>query len=83
LLQLSFTTTTSVTLVGWLREPLVPVMLIVKVPVGVVVAVLTVRVDVVPVAGLGLKLAVTPGGRVPTLRVTAPLKPLVRVIVMV
>jgi hypothetical protein len=56
--------------------PAVPVIVRVERPVGVVVAVVTVRVeDPVPVMLVGLKLAVAPAGSPLTLRPTVPLKP--------
>ena len=54
-----------------------------KVPVGVVADVVTLRVELVPVAGLGLKLAFAPAGKPPAERVTAPVKPPVRAMLTV
>lgn len=64
------------------REPLVAVIVIVKVPGTAFAATLSVSVDVV-VVGLGLKLAVTPEGKPDALRVTEPVNPFSGVIVMV
>ena len=66
--------TVSVTVVEWLRLPLVPVMVSGKLPVcgcppPVTVSVLELVVDD------GLKLALTPWGRPVTLRLTLPVKP--------
>ena len=57
----------------WLRLPLVPVIVSVKVPRVVVLSVLTVSVAVAEV-GFGLNVAVAPLGRPLTLSVTAWLK---------
>jgi len=46
-----------------------------KLPVGVVGLVVTVRVEELPAAGLGLKLPPAPAGRPLTLRLTDPAKP--------
>ena len=76
--------TTSVTKVVWLTVPLVPVIVNGKLPVGVVLAVVTVKVeepDVVTDAGL--KLAVAPVGSPLTLRFTVPVNPSVGVTVTV
>src|SRR5207237_1154793 len=58
----------------WLRAPLVPVIVSVKIPTGELVAVVTVRVDV-EVPGLGLNVPVTPVGSPLTLNVTWLAKP--------
>jgi len=62
----------------WVREPLTPVMVSGNVPAGVLAVALTVRVED-PVAGFGLKLPVAPVGNPLTLNVTAPVKPLIGV----
>jgi hypothetical protein len=68
--------TTSVAVVLWTRLPLVPVIANVYVPVGVVVAVVTVSVDVPePLTEVGLNVPVAPVGKPVTLNVTVPLKP--------
>jgi hypothetical protein len=66
--------TTSDTFVVWVRLPLVPVIVSVDVPVGVLAAVFTFNVEELP-AGLGVKLAVAPVGRPLTLNVTWPPNP--------
>jgi len=67
-----------VTVVVLLRVPLVPLMVSVLVPVGVLPVVEIVRVDVHdgPVADLGLKLADEWDGSPVTLMLTLPAKPL-------
>lgn len=66
--------TVSWTVVVCVREPDVPVMVTVEVPVAALA--LAVRVSVLtPVVGLGLKPAVTPFGKPEALSVTLPLKP--------
>jgi hypothetical protein len=73
--------TMSVTDVVWVKLPLTPVMVTVKLPVGVVVAVVTVTIEEMsPEAGFGLKLAVAPAGNPAALKVTSPAKPPFRVI---
>jgi hypothetical protein len=68
--------TTSVTVVVWTVEPLVPVMVIVNEPVGVVLSVVTVMVEEPEVVtDGGLKLAVAPEGNPLALKVTVPVKP--------
>jgi hypothetical protein len=68
--------TISVTVVAWTRVPLVPVIVRVELPTGVLALVVTVMVDdPVPVTVVGLKLAVTPVGNPLALKVTIPLKP--------
>jgi len=58
------------------KEPLVPVMVIVGLPIGVLDVVVIVRVEVVPgVMGVGLNEGVAPVGRPEALRLTEPLKP--------
>ena len=71
------------TLVVWLSDPLVPVIVSCEVATGVFDAVLTVRVELLVVVGLGLKLPVAPVGSPLTLNVTASAKPPVRLIVTV
>jgi hypothetical protein len=71
----------SVTVLLWLRAPLVPVIVSVKVPVA---ALSPVRVRVVlpdPATVDGLKLAVMPGGTPLAVKLTLPVKPPVGVIV--
>src|SRR5260370_36918462 len=75
---------TSVTVVEWTVAPFVPVMVIVDVPTGVVLAVVTVRVeepDVVTAAGL--KEAVAPVGNPLAVKVTVPANPFSAVCVAV
>src|SRR6516225_4913241 len=68
--------TTSVTVVECVRLPLVPVMVIVYVPVGVVELVETDRVELPePATEVGLKFAVAPLGNPLTLKFTDPVKP--------
>jgi hypothetical protein len=60
----------------WLSAPLVPVMVSGEVPVGVVLAVVMVRVEEPDVVTeVGLKLAVAPAGNPVTLKFTAPVNP--------
>jgi hypothetical protein len=66
-----------------LRVPLVPVIVMVKVFTGVALEVATVSVEDAPVAGFGLKLAVAPAGTPAALKVTPPVNPPVRVMLMV
>ena len=76
--------TTRVTVVVWTVLPLVPVMVMVEVPVGVVLAVVTVIVEEPEVVtDVGLKLAVAPVGKPLALKVTVPLNPFNAVIVAV
>jgi hypothetical protein len=75
--------TVSVTVVVWLSVPLVPVMVIVKVFTGVALEVATVSVEDAPVAGFGLNVAVAPVGTPLALKVTPPVNPPVRVMLMV
>jgi len=70
--------TTSVPLAVRVKLPLTPVTVSAKLPVGVLGLVVTVRVEEVPVAGLGLRLPLAPTGRPLTLRLTEPEKPPVR-----
>jgi hypothetical protein len=71
-------TTPSCTVVLWLVAGPVPVTVIVEVPSGVVGAVLTVSVELLPaVTEAGLKLAVAPAGRPLALRLTVPAEPAV------
>jgi hypothetical protein len=68
--------TTSVTVAVWLREPLVPVIVSVELPIGVLVVVVTFIVALPePVTEAGLNDADAPVGRPLTLRLTLPLKP--------
>jgi hypothetical protein len=75
--------TTSVTDVVCVNDPLVPVIVSGNVPVAVVDVVLTVSVDVFPVVGVGLKLAVAPAGSPLAENATDPAKPPLLVIVTV
>lgn len=68
--------------VAWLKLPLTPVIVSVKVPLGPVADVVTLSVEVV-VAGSGVSVTVEPEGWPPTLSVTVPPKPLDGVIVTV
>ena len=68
--------TTSVTVVECTRLPLVPVMVSVYVPAGVLVLVVTDMLEEPePVTEAGLKLALAPLGRPLTLKLTTPLNP--------
>ena len=68
--------TTNVTVVLWTSVPLVPVIVRVYVPPGVLPDVDTVRVELpAPVTEAGLKFPVAPAGRPDTLQVIVPLKP--------
>ena len=68
--------TTMVTVVECVKAPLVPVIVSTRLPVRVVLLVVTVRVLVPePVIEAGLKLAVEFLGRLVTLRLTVPVKP--------
>jgi len=76
----------SVTVVVWVRLPLIPVIVMVNVPVGVPPpAPVNVSVDVPdpPVTLAGLKLALTPDGNALVDSETVPVNPPVEVIVMV
>lgn len=66
----------------WLREPEIPVIVTVLVPVVAVLLAVKVRV-LVPVAGFGLNDAVTPVPKPLAEKVTAPAKPLVGWMVIV
>jgi hypothetical protein len=69
--------TTNVTVVECNSVPLVPVIVRVYVPIGIVVAVETVSVELPePVTDVGLKIPVAPVGSPLTLRLTMPVKPL-------
>lgn len=65
------------------KPPLAPVTVTVAGPVVAVLDAAKVRALVFPVAGVGLKLAVTPAGNPLALNATPPVKPPVRVIVIV
>lgn len=67
--------TTNVTEAVWLSVPLVPVIVNEKLPVGVLLAVVTVRVDEPEFSEAGLKLAVAPAGNPLTLKFTVPVNP--------
>src|SRR2546428_12345105 len=66
--------TTRTTVVVWFRLPLVPEIVSVYLPDGVVELIVTLSVEAV-VAGLGLKLPVAPTGSPARPSVTGPLKP--------
>lgn len=68
--------TVRVTVAEWTIVPLVPVIVIVEVPAGVVLAVITVIVEVPePDTEAGTKLAVAPAGSPLALKVTVPVNP--------
>jgi hypothetical protein len=70
------TVTTSVTLVVWLRAPLVAVMVMGYEPVGVLLTVLMVRVvEPEVVTWVGLNPAVAPPGSPLAVKLTVPLNP--------
>ena len=71
-----------VALAVWLRLPLAPVMVRVKLPGIAFLDVITVKVEV-ELAGLGVKLILEPAGWPARLKVTEPLKPFSAVIVTV
>jgi hypothetical protein len=75
----------SVAVAVWMTDPVAPVMVRVQVPLAAPFFVVTVSVDVAaPLeteTGLGLKEPWTPRGRPDTLRLTAPLKPLLGITV--
>ena len=77
--------TTSVTVVDWVRLPLVPVIVRVYEPIGVVVAfVVTLRVDEpAPVMDVGLKVPAAPVGNPVTPSVTTPVNPFSAPVVVV
>ena len=79
--------TFSETVVEFTKAPLVPVMVSVYVPAGVLYAVVTLRVEVcaplVMTTVFGVKVPVAPEGKPDTLMVTFPVKPLVGVTVAV
>jgi hypothetical protein len=76
--------TTRVTVVEWLVVMLVPVIVIVEVPAGVVLPVVTVIVDEPPeITAGGLNVAFAPEGKPLALSVTGPVKPPDGVIVTV
>lgn len=76
--------TTSVTVVAWARLPLVPVIVRLYVPAGLVALVVTDMVDEPePVTEAGLKLALAPAGNPLTLKLTLPANPPDPVIVVV
>jgi hypothetical protein len=82
--KLAAAVTVNVTVVVWTKVPLVPVMVRVELPTGVLALVVTVIVDdPVPVTVVGLKVAVAPVGSPLALKVTIPLKPPEGVIVAV
>ena len=66
----------SVTVVEWTKEPLVPVIVMVYVPVGVVVAGFTPNVEFPdPVTVAGVNRNCVPAGNPLTLKVTVPVNP--------
>ena len=68
--------TTSVTFVLWLRVPLVPVIVIGKLPMSALLAVVTVSVDVPPpVTDVGLRAPDAPLWNPVAVRLTTPPKP--------
>jgi len=67
----------------WLRLPLVPVTVTVAAPVAALLDAARVSVVLLPVVGVGLKLAVTPAGKPLAVNPTLPVNPPVRVIVIV
>lgn len=75
--------TTSVTEAVCVVVPLVPVIVNGKVPVGVVLVVVTVSVELPEVSGVGLNVPVAPAGSPLTVRSTDPVKPPVGVTVAV
>lgn len=67
--------TTKVTVVEWVSDPLLPVIVSVKVPSAVLELVVTLMVlPDPPLIGFGLNEALAPEGRPLTLRVTLPVK---------
>jgi hypothetical protein len=69
--------TVRLTVAACASVPLVPVIVTVDVPVGVLPAVATIKVDVLPgLIEAGLKVAVAPLGKPLALKVRVPLKPL-------
>src|SRR5262245_54766493 len=75
--------TVRLTVVVRVRLPPVPVTVIVAAPSVAVLDAASVRTLLLPVAGFGLGVAVTPAGNPLALNVTPPVKPPVRVIVIV
>jgi hypothetical protein len=76
--------TTSATVVECVKPPLVPVMVSVYVPIGVVELVETDRVALPALAiEVGLKMPVAPLGNPVTFKLTVPVKPLTAVTVVV
>jgi hypothetical protein len=75
--------TVNATVTVWLSEPLVPVTVTFVIPVVAVADAASVNTVLAPVVLVGLKVAVTPLGRVLVVKATAPAKPPVRVIVTV
>src|SRR5215471_12575467 len=67
--------TTRVTEAVWVVVPLVPVIVNGKLPVGVVLLVVTVSVESPEVTDAGLNVPVAPAGKPLTLRLTVPVKP--------
>ena len=68
--------TTSVTVAVWLRLPLVPVIVSVELPAGVLVVVVIVSVEVPePVTDAGLNDGVAPDGNPLAARLTVPVNP--------
>jgi hypothetical protein len=75
--------TVSPTVVVWLRLPLVPVIVTVADPRVAVLLAVRVRLVLLPVVGVGLNAAVTPVGKPLAVKATLPVKPPVRVMVIV
>jgi hypothetical protein len=68
--------TVNVTVVVCVRDPLVPVIVSVKLPVGVLAAVVTVSVELPPaLTDVGLNVPVALVGKPLTLKLTVPLNP--------
>jgi len=68
--------TTSVALALWLKLPLVPVIVSAELPVGVLLLVCTVSVELPePVTDVGLNVAVAPVGNPLAVKLTLPAKP--------
>ena len=69
-------------MVVWLRVPLMPVMVRLYIPVGVVLPVVT-DIEEVVLIGLGAKVAPAPPGSPPALSVTLPVNPTIAATVTV
>jgi hypothetical protein len=75
--------TVSATVVEWLSEPLVPVIVTVALPVAAVLEAASVSTALVPFDDVGLKLAVTPLGSPLAENATLPVNPPVRAMLIV